>query len=210
MANRMAWWPEKRTLLLADSHFGKAATFRKAGIPVPAGTTQRMLGVLSTAVNVLQPSRVVILGDFIHSVISSHTDFESDLFAWRLSHASLSITLVLGNHDRHRHTLFRSLHLDLCQQEACGPFHFCHDPFAKEVRTASGFRLGGHVHPGICLAKPSIRIPCFWQGKDFLIFPAFGEFTGLTKISPGQQDLVYPIADGQIARCSLAGSTPAV
>src|SRR5262249_50769057 len=34
LAERAAYWQRTRTLLVADTHFGKAATFRAAGIPV--------------------------------------------------------------------------------------------------------------------------------------------------------------------------------
>ena len=35
---RVLAWPAEATLFLADAHFGKAATFRAAGIPAPDGT----------------------------------------------------------------------------------------------------------------------------------------------------------------------------
>ena len=39
---RAALLAQTQTLLVADPHFGKAATFRSSGIPVPAGTTVRL------------------------------------------------------------------------------------------------------------------------------------------------------------------------
>ena len=36
---RAALLAQTQTLLVADPHFGKAATFRSSGIPVPGGTT---------------------------------------------------------------------------------------------------------------------------------------------------------------------------
>ena len=38
LADRAAYWPEQKTLLVADVHFGKAGTYRALGQPVPAGT----------------------------------------------------------------------------------------------------------------------------------------------------------------------------
>jgi uncharacterized protein len=40
LPGRAAWMPATRTLLVADLHLGKAATFRHAGIPVPEGSAQ--------------------------------------------------------------------------------------------------------------------------------------------------------------------------
>src|SRR6185436_15640126 len=39
LPERAAYWPAKRALFVADYHLGKAASFRSAGIPLPAGTT---------------------------------------------------------------------------------------------------------------------------------------------------------------------------
>jgi len=34
LPQRALWWPAQKTLLVADLHFGKAATLRAHGIPV--------------------------------------------------------------------------------------------------------------------------------------------------------------------------------
>ena len=39
LPGRAVWWPQARSLFVADVHFGKAASFRHAGQPVPTGTT---------------------------------------------------------------------------------------------------------------------------------------------------------------------------
>lgn len=41
LPERALWWPAQRMLMVADAHFGKAATFRARGVPVPAGSTDR-------------------------------------------------------------------------------------------------------------------------------------------------------------------------
>jgi hypothetical protein len=40
----------RRTLLVADAHFGKAVSFRKLGVPVPRGTTGGTLAKLDAAI----------------------------------------------------------------------------------------------------------------------------------------------------------------
>ena len=35
LAERVAYWPAKGALFVADFHLGKAASFRSAGIPLP-------------------------------------------------------------------------------------------------------------------------------------------------------------------------------
>ncbi len=208
LPNRMAWWPEQNTLFLADSHFGKAATFRHSGIPVPSGTTQAMLATLTEAIAQYQAQRIVVLGDLIHSSVRAAHDFEEDLRSWRDQHASLPITLIKGNHDRHNNQLFPRLDIHL-QPEGLkfGPFTLVHD-LEKwiEAERAAGqgeaeFLLAGHLHPAVRIAvdgTSTARLPCFWLTTNSLTFPAFGLFTGCATIDSKPDDRVFPIADGQI------------
>ncbi len=95
----LVWLRDNQTLLFADSHFGKAATFRASGIPVPRGTTLDMLRDLTDAIENFNARRIIVLGDFYHSHLSTQSDFEEDLEKWRICHHSLEIILVKGNHD---------------------------------------------------------------------------------------------------------------
>jgi metallophosphoesterase superfamily enzyme len=47
LPGRAAFLPASATLLVADLHLGKAATFRQAGIPVPEGSAQADLARLT-------------------------------------------------------------------------------------------------------------------------------------------------------------------
>src|SRR5215211_5787433 len=49
LAERALWWPNASTLIVADLHWGKASTFRAAGIPIPIGTTSDDLARLDSA-----------------------------------------------------------------------------------------------------------------------------------------------------------------
>ena len=51
LPQRAVYWPRAGALIVADVHFGKAATFRAGGIPVPGGTTAEMLRRLSVALD---------------------------------------------------------------------------------------------------------------------------------------------------------------
>ena len=39
LPERAVFWPQGGTLVTADLHWGKAATFRSAGVPIPGGAT---------------------------------------------------------------------------------------------------------------------------------------------------------------------------
>ena len=67
LAERAVWWPRGATLFVADLHFGKAAAFRSAGIPVPGGTTAADTARLSALVRRHSAARLVVLGDLLHA-----------------------------------------------------------------------------------------------------------------------------------------------
>ena len=202
LANRMAWWPDQKALLLADTHFGKAASFRQAGIPVPEGTTSRMLAEISAAIQCYSAEQLILLGDFIHSSNRAEQDYEQELLAWRDQHATVHITLVQGNHDKHRADIFQRLEFVVQLRDLyLDPFLLCHDPTALNYAQDSRFRLGGHIHPGF---RPSSKLinalPCFWLTSRFMVFPAFGRFTGLARVRPGDDDILYAIYQDEIAK----------
>lgn len=206
MGNRTAWWPAESALLLADAHFGKAATFRKAGMPVPAGTTRQMLEELSATLTRTAARRVYVLGDFIHSSTRASRDYEGELSAWRKQHASLSVILVRGNHDRHCTEVFTKLDIQVCNNDlVVGPLTLCHDPTNPGSSPGNGpgpdFRVGGHLHPGYRMPDHGRKtLPCFWLSERFLVFPAFGCFTGLAPVALRPHDSVFAIFNGEIAK----------
>ena len=40
LPEKAIFWEKENTLFLADPHFGKAAAFRKVGIPIPETTSE--------------------------------------------------------------------------------------------------------------------------------------------------------------------------
>ena len=67
LANKGIFWSREKTLFVADPHFGKAATFRKVGIPVSEHTTEDDCTRLLQMLEQTQASRLVFLGDFLHA-----------------------------------------------------------------------------------------------------------------------------------------------
>ena len=62
LPQKAAFLPNSRTLLVADAHIGKAVSFRRLGVPVPAGTTGETLARLDAALAVSAAQRIVFLG----------------------------------------------------------------------------------------------------------------------------------------------------
>ena len=56
LPGRAIFLPQSKTLIVADLHLGKSATFRKRGLPVPEGTTKSDLDRLAALLKATQPT----------------------------------------------------------------------------------------------------------------------------------------------------------
>src|SRR5690242_10324517 len=101
LPERALLWPRTSTLLVADAHFGKAATFRASGIFVPRGTTTGALERLDALLERTGATRVVFLGDLLHAREGRSPETLRVVGQWRASRADVDMVLVRGNHDRH-------------------------------------------------------------------------------------------------------------
>lgn len=195
---RVMWWAARRTLILADAHFGKAASFRHAGIPVPESTTMADLSRLSMLVKQFMPERVVILGDLIHAVTGRSAEVIDACAQWRASFASLDVLLVRGNHDRKAGDPPTSWNMQIVGESMVdGPFVYHHEPMEDD----RGYVLCGHIHPAVSLygaGGSNLRAPCFWIGKSTCVLPAFGSFTGMKAVRPVVGDRVFVVGDGHV------------
>jgi len=197
LAERAAFLPDLQTLLVADVHVGKAASFRGLGVPVPHGTTAGTLDRLSAALAASGARRLVILGDFVHAQRSFTPATRATLARWRAAHAALSITLLRGNHDDRAGDPPAALGIEAVDGPlACGPYRLVHEPQERP----EGYVLAGHVHPGVVVGRgfDRLRLPCFHFGARVGVLPAFGEFTGTHALPREEGDRVYAIADGRL------------
>lgn len=205
LPERAVYWEERRTLLVADPHWGKAATFRAGGIPVPGGTTAEGLRRLTRAVTHTRPERVIFLGDFLHARAGRARATLEALAAWRALHRWLELLLIRGNHDREAGDPPDDLGI------ACvdgplrqGPFLLAHHPLPRP----GAYGIAGHVHPVVRLTGPARerqRLPCFWFAPEGAILPAFGEFTGGGEVSPAREDRVFVVAEEAVIEVRRAG-----
>lgn len=193
--------PGHATLLVADVHIGKARSFRQLGVPVPEGTTQGTLARLAAVIAATRATRLVVLGDLLHSRHARQGAAMEALAAWRAAHASLSITLVRGNHDDHAGDPPASFGIEAVDEpHALGGLMLCHDA-ASAARLTTAPRVGGHIHPCVRVsgrAHDSMRLPCFHLGADALVLPAFGEFTGMHVVHPGAGERAWVVAEDRV------------
>lgn len=194
MPERAVFWPARSTLLVADAHFGKAATFRAGGIFVPRGTTTSALTRLSTALDRTRAARLVFLGDLLHAREGRSPETLRVVAEWRAARQVLEVLLVRGNHDRGAGDPPPMLGVACADAPVIdGPFAFVHHPTAA----AGHYALAGHVHPAVRLhgsGRQSERLACFWVRPTYAVLPAFGDFTGLGDIEASADDRVFAVA----------------
>lgn len=198
LAQRAAFLPEHRTLLVADAHIGKAQSFRRLGVPVPGGTTGETLSRLSAAVAATGARRIVFLGDLLHSARGRNAKTWAAVAQWRQAHPQLSLTLVRGNHDKRA----GEPPAEWAIESADGPLLLGSLALAHHPGPLPGhYVLAGHIHPAAVLggrARDSLRLPCFHLGPQVGVLPAFGAFTGMHVMRRSAADRVFVIAGDEV------------
>lgn len=193
LPERAAFLPDSATLLVADAHFGKAQSFRRQGVPVPGGTTERNLAVLSRLLAGTGARALVFLGDLLHARQAHSASLAEALAVWRARHEPVAMHLVRGNHDDRAGD--PPAHWRIAAVDE--PFEvdgwaLCHHPRAVPGRYA----LAGHLHPAAWVGQgpDRLRLPCFHLGAQVGVLPAFGAFTGMHPVRPLPGERLYVVA----------------
>ncbi|MEN1728463.1 MAG: ligase-associated DNA damage response endonuclease PdeM [Pseudomonadota bacterium] len=205
LPDRAVWWPDQSALLVADVHLGKDQVFRRQGLAVPAGVLQQDLDRLDLLLEETEAERLIILGDWIHAPPHVDDDWPDQIGHWRADRSDIEIDLVLGNHDRDLALWLHQWQIDGHEEvlEVDGVL-LMHE--WRPRLPAPG--LSGHLHPGARLKtrREQLMLPAFLldetAGREHLVLPAFGRFTGLMAelsfpwdrrfISTGQRVLPLP------------------
>ena len=190
-AERAAWDPQRRTLLVADLHLGKAESFQAHGIPLPSdGDGETLNGLLELA-HQLEPQQVVVLGDLIHSRLGLTGELRAKLAALP-ELLGCPLRLIGGNHEQG--SWIEGLPQEPSQ--ALGPWWLSHIPEPR----AGLLNLCGHLHPVAVVGRGAdrLRLPCFsyCETSERLALPAFGRLTGGHPCSPGER--IWLVAEGAI------------
>lgn len=197
LPDKAVYWPAASTLVLADLHLGKPATFRAAGIPVPESTTLADLARLQDLIRTLRPRRLMILGDLFHARAGLQREMLDAVDQWREKNPGLEIILVSGNHDRRAGKPPANWDFEVVSRWSEGPFLFVHEPVEKK----SAYVLAGHIHPALVMRDkfgPALRAACFCFGERRAILPAFGSFTGMCNIQPARGERIFLIGDRRV------------
>ena len=197
LTQKALWIKELEILLIADLHFGKAAHFRKSGLPIPEEVHDLDFQTLSKLHIELKPTRTYFLGDLFHSTWNDQWDA---LLSFLTLFSKTHFHLVKGNHDILPSKLYGQSILEVHENALImAPFVFSHEPM--EQVPEGMLNICGHLHPGILLrgpAKQSLRIPCFHYREGRLILPSFGNFTGNALMEQKKNDLIWGVTEKQV------------
>lgn len=204
LPDRAIHWPRRRTVFVADTHFGKAAAFRLLGSPAPEGATERDLARLGAILDATGAERLVVLGDLLHARASRGVETAERVCAWRAARRGLQVELVRGNHDRAAGDPPREWGIAVHDDLIDPPFVCAHEPGTADEGTV----LCGHLHPGVRLEGrgDALRAPCLWLSRGVAVLPAFGGFTGLRVIRPSPGDRVWAFGPGAVVEAPLGRS----
>ena len=194
LPERAAFLPEASTLLVADAHFGKAQTFRRQGVPVPAGTTSGNLARLSELLSRTGARALIFLGDLLHAREARAPGLAEAFGAWRAQHVQVAMTLVRGNHDDRAGDPPPHWGIGVVDEPLeLGSFALRHHPEPEPGR----YVLAGHLHPAARVGQgpDRLRLPCFHFAAEVGVLPAFGGFTGMHPVRPRPGDRLFVIAD---------------
>ena len=186
LPEKAIFWEEKGMLIVADVHIGKVSHFRKNGIPVPGMVERNNLWRLSGLVLKTKPKQIIFLGDLSHSKLNKAWDQFVD---FRKAYPTIEMILIKGNHDILSEQSFNNAEIKVVESLTVGPFLFTHDRQETDL-----YNIHGHIHPAIRLrgkGRQSLRVPCYFFGKDYGILPSFGDFTGSFTLKPVDGDAVF-------------------
>ena len=198
LPERALFLPAYDTVLVADLHWGKAAAFRAAHVPIPTGTTASDLARLSHILRTTGAKQLVVLGDMLHAKAGRQQGTLNAIADWRAQYTHVQIRLVRGNHDAHAGDPPSSLEIECLDAPLMlGPFACTHHPEAN----AGGYALSGHLHPHVALGRRGdsrLKLPCFVFGEHVAVLPAFTEFSGTGAYRVATGDQVFAIVESEI------------
>lgn len=187
------FWNDQEMLLISDVHLGKISHFRKYGSAVPQAAISENFRRMDQVIEFFSPKSIVFMGDLFHSSLN----MEWNLFTEWMETIEIPVILVAGNHDIISELKYEVLGVKIYSEIIIDDLLLTHHPEERE----GFFNICGHLHPGFKLrgnGRQTLHLRCFYQNKEQLILPAFGEFTGNFWISPNLGDRVFAITKTEV------------
>lgn len=196
---RCALWLEaERLLVIADLHWGYAASHRARGHLLPDWGDDAIEQRLRALMADYQPAEMLWLGDIVHAAEGAA---RAERF---LRDAPVRVTLLAGNHDRR----WRGV-VERTRQSASYVFH--HGDEAIAIPSGC-VEIVGHHHPALGWSDGAggrIKLPALIAGPRRLILPAFSPWAAGTpwnqRLEPGET--LWAISPARIFACPRAAAS---
>ncbi len=168
-------WRAEETLLVADLHFEKMASFARRGQLLPPYDTGLTLLQLEADITRTRAKRVISLGDSFHRADGAEGLSGRDRDQLERLTAKADWLWLCGNHDPLPHGLGGTS----AEEAALAGISLAHHP---QVRRKPA--IAGHLHPAarIAINGRSVRSSCFVADDALMILPAYGSATGSLNI----------------------------
>lgn len=193
LPEKALYWENRKSLIIADTHIGKADHFRKSGLPIPNLASAVDYCKLDTLLKSLSIDKIIIVGDMFHS---NYNNGCADFISWKKTRRIREVILVKGNHDILGDSFYEQGGIKVYKEEYVElPYTFTHKPPKIII---DGYYISGHIHPAVRLggkARQSLTLPCFVFGLNQALLPSFGSLTGKCIVSPEKTDKIYVIGD---------------
>lgn len=167
------FWPEERTLIVADLHLEKGSAFAARRVFLPPYDSAATLAALAGLSADFAPKRVIALGDSFHDPEAPGRLTPGDAAAIASLQRGREWIWIAGNHDP---SPPQGVGGDAAREIAIDGLTFRHEPLAG---TANG-EIAGHLHPvgRVRVKGRTIRRRCFATDGVRLIVPALGALAG--------------------------------
>jgi len=167
------YWPEERTLVVADLHLEKGSSFAARGMLLPPYDTAATLALLGHVIARHAPRRVIALGDSFHDGGGPARVMPQDRATLAELQRGRDWVWIAGNHDPEP---ARDLGGVFAKSLAIGALTFRHEP----TEGAADGEIAGHLHPSARVAQRgrAVTRKCFAASEVRMILPAFGAYTG--------------------------------
>lgn len=186
--SRLALWLAKeRLLVIADLHWGYAASHRARGNLLPWWGDEEIEQRLEALVRDYQPVEMLWLGDVVHA---AEGGARAEAF---LRRSAVRITALAGNHDRRWRGASET-------RTTRGRYFFHHGDAACAV-PADCIEVIGHHHPAISWtdgAGSSLKLPALVVGESRLVLPAFSPWAAGAPWTSERNETLWAVAPTRI------------
>ena len=173
MRSGALWLQAERTLVCADLHLEKGSAYAARGQLLPPYDTRETLRRLAADVALLDPARIILLGDTLHDADAHGRIGDSDAESLHQLSQGRTLVWVVGNHDPEGPG-----HLpgETAEELSILGLVLRHEPQPGEQPG----EVAGHLHPcaRVVGQSRSVRRRCFVTDGRRLVLPAYGAYAG--------------------------------